>query len=325
MSETERKASSEERIYSQLINTMMQHQKRDLFWRNIRMAMITISIVFVPLLYSSLAWKALDLPTSDYDYAAVIRINGSIAAGNAANALKINEALKKAFEDEESKGVLLVMDSPGGSPVQSSLIHNRIMALRKKHPDVKVNVVAEDMLTSGAYYIASAAQNIYVNDSTIVGSIGVIISGFGMPELLKKAGVERRVLTAGSMKSSMDMYLEQPEFDKKRLRRVLKSMHASFIKSVKNGRGDRFIGTDEELFNGNFWTGAESIANGMSDGISDFSTVLEEQYDVSHIKDFTPQGSIFDKLSNSYGSKLSSFVKGLTEMEVQAIQPIGVK
>jgi len=322
VSETEHKATSEERIYSQLINTMMGHQKRDLFWRNIRMGMITFSIIFVPLLYSSLLWKALDLPTDDYEYAAVIRINGSIAAGNAANALKINEALQKAFEDEGSKGVLLVMDSPGGSPVQSSLIHNRIKALRKKHPSVKINVVAEDMLTSGAYYIASAAENIYVNDSTLVGSIGVIIAGFGIPELMNKIGAERRVLTAGTMKSSMDMYLEQPEHDKKRLKRVLKNMHKAFIRDVKDGRGKRFVGTDEELFNGNFWTGQEALENGFADGISDFSSVLEDTYGVSHIKDFTPQGSIFDKLSSSYGSQLSQFVKGLTDMNIQAIQPI---
>lgn len=315
-------APSEERIYSQLINTMMRHQERDLFWRNIRMVMITFSIVFVPLLYSSLLWTALDLPTEDYEYVAVVRINGTIASGNAANALKVNEALKKAFKDEESKGVLLVIDSPGGSPVQSSLIHNQITSLRKKYPDVKVNVVAEDMLTSGAYFIASAAENIYVNDSTLVGSIGVIISGFGVPDLMDKVGVERRVLTAGTMKSSMDMFMEQPEHDKKRLKRVLKSMHKSFIASVKNGRGDRFIGTDEELFNGNFWTGEEAIHNGMADGISDFSSVLSDVYNVEHIKDFTPQGSIFDKLSNSYGSEVSKFVDTLFSGNIQAIQKI---
>jgi protease-4 len=311
-------STGEGRLLSQLIGTMMLHQRRDLFWRNMRMIILSISIVAVPLMYTSLLWKAVDNPLSDHEYAAVLRINGAIAAGNPANALKVNEALNRVFEDKEAKGLVLIIDSPGGSPVQSSLIHNRIKALRKANPDVRVDVVAEDMLTSGAYYIASAAENIYVNDSSLVGSIGVIISGFGLPEVMNKVGIERRVLTAGTMKSSMDMYLDQPEYDKSRLRRVLKSMHASFIESVKDGRGDRFKGSDEELFNGNFWTGREAVENGMADGLSDLMTVLKEHHGVEHLKDYTPQGSIFDKLSSSFGSALGEFIGSSLSVKIEA-------
>ncbi|MEA3410370.1 MAG: S49 family peptidase [Pseudomonadota bacterium] len=273
---------------------MLEQQRRDLKWRNIRMVLLAAAIVLAPLFYLLSILQLVGLGPDDY--AAVVRIDGMIGGEERLSAQPINKALTRAFEDEDAKGVVLLINSPGGTPVQSSLIYERLMSLRQEHPDVRVIAVGEDMLTSGAYFVAAAADRIYVNQSTITGSIGMVSSSFGLTELIAQHGVERRVIAAGTRNARMDAWLPMSERDKDKIESVLDRMHAHFIASVKAARGDRLRGEDGDLFSGDYWTGDQALSMGLVDGISDLYTVIDEQFGVEDLKDYTPNRSVLDRI-----------------------------
>ncbi len=211
----------------------------------------------------------------------VIRLNGVIGHMGALRSGMTLQALApiidRAFSDKRLKAVALAVNSPGGSPVQSALIHQRIRSLAREK-DVPILVFIEDVAASGGYWLACAGDEIYANDSSIVGSIGVISAGFGFVGLLEKAGIDRRVYTAGTRKSILDPFLPEDPEDVARLRSIQQDIHENFVDLVKGRRGRRLQNGGTDLFSGEFWTGKKAMELGLVDGISDMRTVLRDRF-----------------------------------------------
>ncbi len=243
----------------------------------------------------------------DKPHTAAVDVNGIIvekAPGNAENLIK---GLKRAAENQQTKGIVLRMNSPGGSPVQAAYVYEAIRRLKQEKPDLPVIAVVSDVCASGCYYIAAAADKIYVNPSSIVGSIGVIMNGFGFVETLRKLGVERRLLTAGEHKALLDPFSPVKPEEKTHVQGLLKEIHQQFIAAVKRGRGNR-LKDDPKLFSGLIWTGSKSVELGLADGIGDDRSVAKEVIGAEKIVNFTPQENFFDRLSRQVGSTLGNVV-----------------
>ncbi len=252
------------------------------------------------------------------DYAAVVKIDGPIVPGARNSAEKVNSSLDQAFNDDKAKGIVLLVNSPGGSPVQAALIADHIKRLRKEHPDKVIVTVAEDVLASGAYMAAMGTDEIYAHRSTIAGSIGVVAEGFGFPELLDKVGLERRVLTAGKYKRRLDPYLKvQPE-DVEVTKKRLKKIHNQFIAMVKASRGDKLKADDATLFTGDVWTGEEALALGLIDGISDVDAVIRDKFDVKYYYDKSQPPSFVDQLVGAIKTQVSVWLSDAQVMQIMA-------
>lgn len=241
---------------------------------------------------------------------AVVRLSGVIAAetGPLRRGLNLNQIesqLKRAFTIPSVKAVTLVINSPGGSPVQSQLIAARIRQLATRH-NVPVLAFCEDVAASGGYWLAAAADEIYANSASVIGSIGVISSGFGFPEALKRLGVERRVYTSGLSKSMLDPFSEEKDSDVAHLSALQSDIHQLFIDYVKSRRGTRLSGADEELFSGKFWTGNQAKSFGLVDGVGLFHDVLESRFGAD-IKIITlSQRTSWRSVTARLGSRLPS-------------------
>jgi len=253
---------------------------------------------------------------NDKQHTALVRLSGVIAADENASAGNIIGGLRAAFANENTKGVILEINSPGGSPVQSSYIYDEIRRLRKKHEAIPLYVVVSDMAASGGYFVAAAADKIFVNRSSLVGSIGVRMDNFGFVELMKKVGVERRLLTAGKNKGLLDPFLPEDKGQKEHLQRMLNEVHQHFIEAVKNGRGDRLI-QQPDLFSGLIWTGEKAISLGLADEFGSTQSVARERIKAEKIVDFTPGSTLIDRLANRLGASIStSFWKQMaTQMQ----------
>ena len=213
---------------------------------------------------------------------AVVRLAGVIATGGSPlrrglNLESIDPLLKKAFAVRRIKAVVLVINSPGGSPVQSALIGARIRQLAKKH-NVPVLAFCEDVAASGGYWLATAADEIYANQASVIGSIGVISAGFGFPQALEKLGVERRIYTSGKSKSMLDPFRPEVEEDIAYLKDLQSDIHQTFIEQVKSRRGSRLAASEDELFSGRFWTGTKAVELGLVDGLGVMHDVLAERF-----------------------------------------------
>ncbi len=274
--------------------------RRDLRWRNIRAALIAIALVAGPLIYSIGIQRIIAPEKLDQDYAALVRIDGVIKSDTRSNAHKINRALELAYEDEKARAVIVLINSPGGTPVQAALIHERIKSLRAEYPDKKIVVIGEDMLTSGAYFIAVASDQICVNRSTMTGSIGVVMDSWGLDKLIHRYEIDRRVFTAGDRKARLDMFQPLKADDTKKVDSLLSGIHKHFIDAVMDGRQGKLTAESKTVFSGDYWTGDEAVSMGLVDGICSLSSVLKE-FHVKRVKDFTLPPSIFQNLSNSFG------------------------
>lgn len=249
---------------------------------------------------------------------AVVDVRGAIAPDTETSAYYINSALQEAFENEQAKAVALAINSPGGSPVQSDEIWQEIMALKKQHPEKKVYAVIGDTGASGAYYVASAADEIWVNSSSLVGSIGVIMSGYNIEKLLDKVGVADRTMTAGEYKDILSMSRPMSEAERAHVQKLLDTTHQNFINAVKEGRGDKLKNPEEnQVFTGLFWTGKESLELGLADKIGSM-TQLEKQLELKQVNySYTdPMKQIFDRFGVQMGKGLGQGVKiGLLDDE----------
>ena len=278
--------------------------RRDLRWRNLRAAFLCVAVVGGALIYS-LGLQRLFAPQKfSGPYAALVRIEGMIDADRPANAHKVNTALRTAFEDERAKGVVVLVNSPGGSPVQSALIHDRLAALHAQYPKTPLWVVGEDMLTSGAYFVAVAAPRVCVNRSTMTGSIGVLMQGWGFNRAIERFDIERRVFTAGNNKSRLDAFRALRPEDERKATALLSAIHTHFISAVKAGRGARLKGKSGTLFSGDYWTGEEAVAFGLVDGLCDLDTVLTRDLGVSQVKDYTMSPNLWTRVANSFGASV---------------------
>lgn len=253
---------------------------------------------------------------------AVVDINGVIMDGGDVSADLIVPSLREAFEDERTKGVVIRINSPGGSPVQSGYINDEIRRLKEKHKDIPVYAVASDICASGGYYIAVAADEIYVDKATIIGSIGVRMDTFGFVDAMQKLGVERRLLTAGEHKAIMDPFSPMQEAEKIHLEAMLNSTHQQFIDVVKQGRGER-LANDPKIFSGLFWNGEESIVLGLADGQGSTSYVAREIIKAEEIVNFTSKEDFFTRLTDKVSTSIADAIaQTLLKMRLEQQSPV---
>ena len=239
------------------------------------------------------------------EHTALIEVQGVIADGADASADNIIQGLRAAFKEPKAKAVILRINSPGGSPVQAGYVYDEIKRLRKKHKDKKVYAVISDMCASGGYYIAVAADEIYADKASIVGSIGVLMNGFGFTKAMDKLGIERRLYTAGTSKGFLDPFSDVKKSDKEHIQTLLGTIHKQFIDTVKEGRGKRLV-DDEKLFTGLIWTGEESVALGLTDGLGSSSFVAREIIEAEKIIDYTPRATFLDRFADRLGVAMAS-------------------
>lgn len=237
------------------------------------------------------------------EHTALIEIQGVISDHTDASADNIVAGLRAAFEDKYTKGVILRINSPGGSPVQAGYVNDEIRRLRGKYPDVPVYAVIADICASGGYYIAAAADQIYADKASIVGSIGVRMDGFGFVEALSKLGIERRLLTAGEHKGFLDPFLPTDPGEVAHVQGLLDAIHTQFKKTVKDGRGTRLV-ADDEVFSGLVWTGEQGRALGLVDALGSASHVAREIIGAEDIVDYTVREDYLSRLGRSLGSAL---------------------
>jgi protease-4 len=219
---------------------------------------------------------------------------------------RVTEALRDAFGNPQVKGIVLQIDSPGGSPVQSDLIHREIRRLRALHKDIPVHATVLDLCASGGYYIASAADRIHVNPSSVVGSIGVIMNGFGFTGTMDRLGVERRVLAAGDSKAFLDPFAPVKPDELTHAEALLDDIHANFIAAVKEGRGDRLRDGRQASFGGLMWTGTQAIERGLADAIGSTDSVARDVFKAAEVVDYTPQPDLAEKLAKRFGAAAGS-------------------
>ncbi|TXH02366.1 MAG: S49 family peptidase [Rhodocyclaceae bacterium] len=246
-------------------------------------------------------------------HTAMVNLNGVIEAKGEASAENLVTALNAAFEEKNVAGVILRINSPGGSPVQAGIVNDEIRRLRGKYPDKPLYAVVEDMCASGGYYVAAAADNIYVNKASIVGSIGVLMDGFGFTGTMDKVGVERRLLTAGENKGFLDPFSPQAPQHKAHAQLLLDDIHKQFIDVVKTGRGKRLKETPE-MFSGLMWTGAQSIQLGLADDYGSVDSVARDVIKAEKVLDYSVQDNIAERFAKRLGaSTFAGFWKGFSE------------
>jgi len=247
-------------------------------------------------------------------HAAIVDVSGVISAGSAANADHIIDALEAAFANKRTVGVIVNINSPGGSPVQAGRVFDAMLRLRSEHPDTPLHAVIADVGASGGYYIAAAADRIYADKASAVGSIGVRMDSFGAVEALKKLGIERRLITAGENKALLDPFLEEVPQHRAHLERVVADIHQQFIDAVKRGRGER-LSEDDAIFSGLFWSGEEAMALGLVDELSSDRYVAREVLGVDRRVDFTLRQGPLEKLMGEVRLQAGLWLQG-------ALQPV---
>lgn len=295
-------ASWERSVIEKLATEALKEQRRSRRW-GIFFKLLTFAYLGV-LLVMFLQWRFDSERLAAGKHTALVEINGVIDAKGNASADQVNAALQSAFKDKNTQGVILRVNSPGGSPVQAGIIYDEIMRLRAKYPDIPMYAVVEDICASGGYYVASAAERIYVDKASLVGSIGVLMDQFGFVETLDKLGVERRVLTAGENKAFLDPFSPLQPTHVEHAKSLLADIHRQFIEVVRKGRGDRLKETPD-LFSGYLWTGARSVELGLSDALGSVDYVAREVIKAEDIVEYTRRENIAERLARRFGATLA--------------------
>ncbi|HWP12944.1 MAG TPA: S49 family peptidase [Ramlibacter sp.] len=300
--ETDRLAAApgwERATFEKLMFATLEEQRTARRWRSfIRLAWLAF---FVVLLWA-LMYRGSPAMDKTAPHTAVIEIKGEIASGADASAENVVAAMRSAFEDTGSQAVVLLINSPGGSPVQAGIINNEIKRLRIKHKK-PVYAVVEEACASAAYYIAAATDRIFVDKASIVGSIGVLMDGFGFTGLMDKLGVERRLMTAGDNKGFLDPFSPQTEKHRVFAQSMLDQVHRQFIDAVKAGRGKR-LKESPELFSGLFWTGQQSVELGLADQLGSLDFVAREVVKAEELVDYTRRENVAERLAKKFGAAL---------------------
>lgn len=253
-----------------------------------------------------------EIATTGDGHTAVIDIVGPIAEDKDSNAADIIDSLRDAVKDPNTKGIILHANSPGGSPVQSAYVYEEIRSIKKQHASLPIYAVVSDICASGCYYIASAADKIFVNPASLVGSIGVLMDGFGFVDIMQKIGVERRLLTAGTHKAMLDPFSPPKEDETRYMQTLLDQVHQQFIDAVKAGRGNRLKETPE-MFSGLVWTGEAGVKLGIADGFGTEDFVAKELIGAEKQVDFTHQEQLIDKLAGKLGAAFGHAIGSLIE------------
>jgi len=291
----------ERETLEKLLFSSLKEQKRARQW-GILFKSLTFLYLF-SLLFYALDWVGEGVD-ANVDHTAMIDLQGVIGSGDEINADTVIASLDAAYENKHTKGVLLRINSPGGSPVQAGIIHDEIKRQRKLHPSIPVYAVVEDICASGGYYIAVAADKIYVDKASIVGSIGVLMDGFGFTGTMQKLGVERRLLTAGVNKAILDPFSPVNPKHQEFAQKMLNQVHQQFISVVKEGRGNRLKETPE-TFSGLFWSGETSIEMGLADAYGTSDSVARDVIKQEKIVDFTAHEGFADRFAKRLGASIS--------------------
>ncbi|MCK7543219.1 S49 family peptidase [Marinobacter bryozoorum] len=300
-------AATDSRVLEKLVGALTAEQRRSRRW-GIFFKVLTFVYLFALLfLLRGPLIGGLDGDKAA-THTAVVEVAGAIASDTHASADNLVGALRRAFEAENARAVVLRINSPGGSPVQAGYVYDEIVRLREENPDKKVYAVISDIGASGAYYIAAAADEIYANRASLVGSIGVVSGGFGFTGLMDKAGVERRLYTAGENKAFLDPFSPEEPGEVAFWESVLENTHDQFIEYVRKGRGDR-LADDERLFSGLVWTGEQALELGLVDGLGSTSWVARELVGAEDIVDYTPQPSAFRQFTDALGVSIVSALR----------------
>ncbi len=290
-----------QKIVQKLAFAAINEQRRARRWR---IFFISLFFLYVTVVGLMLMNGGDATSSSEGKHTALVKMSGVIASGEKAGAENMIAGLKAAFKDEDTVGVILEINSPGGSPVQSAYIFDEIKRLRSEHESIPLYVVIADIAASGGYFVAAAADQIYVNKSSLVGSIGVRMDSFGVVDLMKKMGVERRLLVAGENKGLADPFLPEDPVQKAHLQQMLDEVHRHFIDAVKQGRGER-ISQQDNLFSGLIWTGEKAIELGLVDEYGTTQSVARDVIEAETVVDFTPREEFIDSIVERFGVTLS--------------------
>jgi protease IV len=299
-------ANWERDVIEKLATASLREQRRarrwGIFFKLLGFAYLTIFLFLIlsPRFDDTLSGK----------HTALVEVVGVIDSKGDASADRVTLALQNAFKDKNTQGIILRINSPGGSPVQAGIIYDEIRRLRGLNPGIPMYAVVEDLCASGGYYIAAAADKIYVDKASIVGSIGVIMDGWGFTGTMDKLGIERRALTSGENKAFLDPFSPEDEKQKKHALTMLNEIHQQFIDVVRKGRGKR-LKESPDLFSGLMWTGAKSIELGLSDGFGSVDFVAREVIKAEDIVDYTQKDNLAERFAKRFGATMARAVAGL--------------
>ncbi len=291
----------EHKLITDLATAALKEQRRarrwGIFFKLLTFAYITLAVLL------AVDWKGRG--DGGGKHTAMVEVSGIIAPGADASAEKVTSALQAAFKDKNTQGVVVRINSPGGSPVQAQTIYDEMRRLRQKYPDIPLYAVVEDICASGGYFIAVGADRIYVSKSSIVGSIGVLMNGFGFTGLMDKLGVERRLITSGENKAMLDPFSPLDERHKEYAKKLTDEIHQQFISVVREGRGKR-LKESPDTFSGLIWSGQKSVELGLADGIGSLDYVAREVIKAEEIVDYTEKERIFEKVAKRFGASMGS-------------------
>ena len=311
---TENGGHWERELVAKLATAALKEQRRARLW-GIFFKLLTFAYVAVILLLA-VDWQSADV-SGGKKHTAMVEVNGLIAPGADASAEKITSALQAAFKDKNTQGVVVRINSPGGSPVQAQAIYDEMKRLRKKYPDIPLYAVVEDICASGGYFVAVGADQIYVGKASIVGSIGVLMNGFGFTGLMEKLGIERRLVTAGENKGMLDPFSPEDPKDTEHVKKLMGEIHQQFISVVREGRGKR-LKDSPEIFSGLIWTGERSVDLGLADGFGSLEYVAREVIKAEDIRDYTISEGIAEKFARRFGAvAANSIVEALLRASIR--------
>jgi protease-4 len=289
----------EREVLEKLVMSTVVERRRSRRW-TIALRLLTLAwLTGVILLLGG--WLDGEVVKGTTRHTALVEIDGVIASDSDNSADKLIGALKAAFDDTRTVGVVLRINSPGGSPVQAGIVHDEILRLRADYPDTPLYAVIDEMCASGGYYVAVAADRIFVDKASLVGSIGVLMNGFGFSDAMERLGIERRLITAGENKGFLDSFSPLSEEQRAHAQRMVDEIHNQFIEVVRKGRADR-LGNDPELFSGLVWTGARSIELGLTDAIGTVDSVARDVVEAEEVVNFSPRSSFAEQFARRVGA-----------------------
>ena len=297
----DREEGWERRVFERLALEVLAEQRRRRRW-SVFLRLSTLALVAAVLwVFGGFAEVE---PLDGGRHTALVSLEGEIAAKGEVSADHVVASLQAAFADSGTQGVVLRINSPGGSPVQAGIISDEILRLRALHPEVPVFAVVEDICASGGYYVAAVADRIYVDKASIMGSIGVLMDGFGFAGLMERLGIERRLLTAGDNKGFLDPFSPQQPKQLAHARVMLQEIHAQFVDTVRKGRGERLKETPE-MFSGLMWSGAKSVEMGLADGFGTVDSVAREVIKAETIHDYTQKQNLAERFAQRFGAGMA--------------------
>jgi protease-4 len=301
---TDDNAKWERDLIANLATAALKEQRKarrwGIFFKLLTFAYLTFILVL------AVDWKSAgEMRSSGKKHTAMVEVNGLIAPGTDASAERVMSALQAAFKDKNTQGVVVRCNSPGGSPVQAQTIYDEMRRLRKEYKDIPLYAVVEDVCASGGYFVAVGADRIFVAKASVVGSIGVLMNGFGFTGLMDKLGVERRLITAGENKGMLDPFSPMTDKDVEHARALMADIHQQFIGVVREGRGKRLKETPD-TFSGLIWTGQKSVELGLADGIGSLESVARDVVKAEDIVDFSSRESVVEKFARRFGASAAS-------------------